>query len=209
MAAQGMWTTPSDLMRLARAVNSKAAPEMLVGHPVEPRMGLGLFLNGETGHNWWSHSGSVRVSSASWEAWQKPVSPGRRWRTPQVLRPWSRRSASWYLAARAKAHSPCTTSSGRGIAAATRMNEHHLTAAGTYRLASGLNVVLTATPPDQWGQRSIELTLPDQPTVQLAHPFAEGQWRFPWARGGTGLRAARYAPVPASRTEVVARRVPR
>ena len=113
VAAQGMWTTPSDLMRLARAVNSKAAPEMLVGHPVEPRMGLGLFLNGETGHNWWSHSGSVPVSSASWEAWQKPVSPGRRWRTPQVLRPWSRRSASWYLAARAKAHSPCTTSSGR------------------------------------------------------------------------------------------------
>jgi CubicO group peptidase (beta-lactamase class C family) len=59
VAAQGMFTTPSDLMRLARAINAKTAPEMLVGHPVEPRMGLGLFLNQETGRNWWSHSGSV------------------------------------------------------------------------------------------------------------------------------------------------------
>ena len=96
-----------------------------------------------------------------------------------------------------------------GIAAAIRMNEHHLTAAGTYRLASGLNVVLTATPPDQWGQRSIELTLPGQPTVQLAHPFADGQWRFP------GLEAVLVFEPPdtlrflQAGREVVARRVPR
>jgi hypothetical protein len=66
-----------------------------------------------------------------------------------------------------------------GISSAIRMNDHHLTATGTYRLDSGLDIVLTATRPDKWGQCSIEVTLPGQPTVQLAHPFADGHWRVP------------------------------
>jgi hypothetical protein len=41
MVHAGMWTTPGDLMALAAAINAGAAPLMLTGHPVEPRMGLG------------------------------------------------------------------------------------------------------------------------------------------------------------------------
>ncbi len=59
MADGGLWSTPSDLIRFARAVNAGAAPEMLEGHPVEPRMGLGLFLNSDSGVSWWSHGGST------------------------------------------------------------------------------------------------------------------------------------------------------
>ena len=178
VAAQGMFTTPSDLMRLARAVNAKTAPEMLVGHPVEPRMGLGLFLNEETGRNWWSHSGSVPgfecliggVAEAGF-AWAALANSSSAAPVVKVVgevisrnegRPFAVHDLIW-----------------EGISAAIRMNQHHLTATGTYRLDSGLNVVLTATPPDRWGQCSIEVTFPRQPTVQLAHPFAAGHWRVP------------------------------
>lgn len=66
-----------------------------------------------------------------------------------------------------------------GIAAAIRMNNHHLTALGTYRLPGGQTVTLTASEPDRWGQRRIEITLPGQPRVELAEPFTDGHWRVP------------------------------
>lgn len=179
VAAQGMWTTPSDLMRLARAINAKAAPEMLVGHAVEPRMGLGLFLNDETGHTWWSHSGSVPgfeclmggVADAgfAWAALANSSSAA-----PVV-------KAVGEMISRNEGPGPFAVHDllWEDISAAIRMNRHHLAATGTYRLASGLDVVLAATPPDKWGLRSIEITLPGQPTVQLAHPFGDDHWRVP------------------------------
>jgi CubicO group peptidase (beta-lactamase class C family) len=179
VAAEGMWTTPSDLMRLAKAVNAKAAPEMLVGHPVEPRMGLGLFLNEETGHKWWSHSGSV----AGFECLMGGVAEaGFAWTAlanSSSARPVVK--AVGELLSRREGPGPFAVHDllWEGIAAAIRMDQHHLAAVGTYRLASGLDVVLTATRPDQWDQRSIELTLPGQPTVRLAHPFVDGHWRVP------------------------------
>ena len=57
--ASGLWTTPTDLVRLARAINSGAVPEMLRGHPTEPRMGLGATLTRAGEVDWWSHGGSV------------------------------------------------------------------------------------------------------------------------------------------------------
>ncbi len=59
------------------------------------------------------------------------------------------------------------------------MNTHKLQAVGTYRLLGGGEVVLGAVPPDKWGQRLIELTLPGQPTVPLNWPVTDGQWRVP------------------------------
>ncbi len=57
--ASGLWTTPTDLVRLARAINAGAVPEMLRGHPTEPRMGLGATLTTAGEVTWWSHGGSV------------------------------------------------------------------------------------------------------------------------------------------------------
>jgi CubicO group peptidase (beta-lactamase class C family) len=208
VAAQGMWTTPGDLIRLARAVNAKAAPEMLVGHPVEPRMGLGLFLNEETGHNWWSHSGSV----PGFECLMGGVAEA---------------GFGWAAMANSSSAAPVVKAVGElvsrleglgrfamhdliweGIAAVIRMNQHHLAAAGTYRLASGLEVALTLTSPDQWGQRSIEVTLPGQQAVQLAPPFADGHWRVPGLEAVLVFEPPRTLRFLQAGREVIARRSP-
>jgi CubicO group peptidase (beta-lactamase class C family) len=58
--AVGLWTTPSDLVRFARAVSADRSVEMLHPHPTEPRMGSGVFLaTSDRGVRWWSHSGLV------------------------------------------------------------------------------------------------------------------------------------------------------
>ena len=58
--AVGLWTTPSDLVRFARAVSADRSVEMLRPHPAEPRMGSGVFLaTSDRGVRWWSHSGLV------------------------------------------------------------------------------------------------------------------------------------------------------
>ena len=60
IAAVGLWTTPSDLVRFARAVSADRSVEMLHPHPAEPRMGSGVFLaTSDRGVRWWSHSGLV------------------------------------------------------------------------------------------------------------------------------------------------------
>ena len=60
VGAVGLWTTPLDLVRFARVVSSDRSVQMLQGHPVEPRMGSGVFLTAsEHGARWWSHSGLV------------------------------------------------------------------------------------------------------------------------------------------------------
>jgi CubicO group peptidase (beta-lactamase class C family) len=61
IGAVGLWTTPHDLVRLGSAIGTGAgiAKQMVVGHSVEPRMGLGVFLAGGPGHRWWAHAGSL------------------------------------------------------------------------------------------------------------------------------------------------------
>ena len=49
VGAVGLWTTLLDLVRFAGVVSSDRSVQMLQGHPVEPRMGSGVFLTaGET-----------------------------------------------------------------------------------------------------------------------------------------------------------------
>jgi CubicO group peptidase (beta-lactamase class C family) len=179
MAHAGMWTTPRDLMTLAAAINAGAAPQMLTGHPAEPRMGLGLFLNSGSGITWWSHSGSV----AGFECVLAGVA-GAGFAVAAMTN-----SADGFAVARdaadlvSRLHGPGPAQLGtltrEGIGAAIRMNDHHLSALGTYRLPGGQLVALTATEPDRWNQRKTEITLPGQPSVELSWPFTDGHWTIP------------------------------
>lgn len=62
IGAVGLWTSPRDLIRLGSAIGtgSGVAREMVTGHPVEPRMGLGVFLPTGLDRRWWVHAGAVR-----------------------------------------------------------------------------------------------------------------------------------------------------
>lgn len=179
MAAAGMWTTPRDLMALAVAVNAGQAPGMLSGHPVEPRMGLGVFLTEDGGTRWWSFGGSVTGfecllagSAASGFAVAVMTNAAGGWpAAAQVAGLVSRRYGPGPLALR--------WLSSEGIGAAIRMNKHHLAAVGSYRLPGGQTVQVTAGKPDQWGQQRTEITLPGQPRIELAWPFTDGHWRVP------------------------------
>jgi hypothetical protein len=178
MAHAGMWTTPRDLMALAAAI-SASAPQMLTGHPAEARMGTGLFLNSGSGITWWSHSGSV----PGFECVLAGVA-GVGFAVAAMTN-----SADGFAVARdaadlvSRLHGPgplrLGTLTGEGIGAAVRMNSHHLSALGTYRLPGGPLVALTATEPDRWNQRKIEITLPGQPRVELSWPFTDGHWTIP------------------------------
>lgn len=179
MAHAGMWTTPADLMALAAAVNGGAAPQMLTGHPAEARMGLGLFLNSGANVTWWSHTGSV----AGFECLLAGTAE-----TGFAVAAMTN-SADGFAVARdaaslaSRLHGPgplrlCTLP-GEGIGAAIRMNSHHLSALGTYRLPGGPLVALTATEPDKWNQRKVEITLPGQPRTELSWPFTDGHWTIP------------------------------
>jgi hypothetical protein len=61
VGAVGLWTTPRDLIRLGAVVGTGTgiAGDMVAGHPVEPRMGLGVFLAGGPERRWWEHAGKV------------------------------------------------------------------------------------------------------------------------------------------------------
>jgi len=61
VGAIGLWTTPRDLVRLGSVVGTGIgiARGMVTGHPVEPRMGLGVFLAGGPERRWWEHAGKV------------------------------------------------------------------------------------------------------------------------------------------------------
>jgi hypothetical protein len=179
MAHAGMWTTPRDLMALAAAISAGAAPQMLTGHPAEARMGLGLFLTSGSGITWWSHAGSV----AGFECVLAGVA-GTGFAVAAMTN-----SADGFAAARdaaslaSRLHGPgplrLSMLPREGIGAAIRMNNHHLSALGTYRLPGGQLVTLTATEPDRWNQRKTEITLPGQPRTELSWPFTDGHWTIP------------------------------
>ncbi|HET9079658.1 MAG TPA: hypothetical protein VFO01_03965 [Trebonia sp.] len=130
MAHAGMWTTPLDLMALAAAVNAGAAPQLLTGHPAEPRMGLGLFLNSGAGITRWSHTGSV----AGFECVLAGTA-GTGFAVAAMTN-----SAGGFAMARdaaslvSRLHGPGPLRLGtvprEGIGAAIRMNSHHLVVAG-------------------------------------------------------------------------------
>lgn len=179
MAHAGMWTTPRDLMALAAAINAGAAPQMLTGHLAEPRMSLGLFLSTDGEIAWWSHGGSV----AGFECVLAGVS-GAGFAVAAMTN-----SADGFAVARdaadlvSRLHGPGPLRlrhlASEGIGAAIRMNNHHLSALGSYRLPGGHLVAVTATEPDRWNQRKIEITLPGQPRVELSWPFTDGHWTIP------------------------------
>jgi CubicO group peptidase (beta-lactamase class C family) len=179
MAAAGMWTTPRDLMTLAAAINAGAAPEMLTGHPVEARMGLGLFLNADSGITWWSHDGSV----AGFECILAGVAETGFAVAAMTNAAGGAAAAREVASLVSRLHGPGPLGlrhlTWEGIGAAVRMNNYHLSALGTYRLPGGQLVALTASEPDRWGQRRTQITLPGQPRVELAWPCTDGHWRVP------------------------------
>lgn len=199
-----MWTTPSDLMRFARTVNARAHPEMLDGHPIEPRMGLGLFLTSHDGIDWWSHGGSALgfesmlcgCAAASFAAVAMTNASGGTLCALDVLR----------IVSTQHGPGPIVLDhiSTDGRAAWARMTEVNKQAAGAYTLPSGHPVVLGLAP-KVWGQDEIVLTLPGQPPIELKRVI-DGMWRVPgfdtylvyeapdvirFLQGGRAIRATR------------------
>lgn len=77
VGAVGLWTTPSDMVRFARAVSRDQSVQMLDGHPVEPRMGTGVFPNFTSPCLVSSQSGFCRwhLIGGVCRAWPGPRSP--------------------------------------------------------------------------------------------------------------------------------------
>jgi CubicO group peptidase (beta-lactamase class C family) len=177
--AVGMWTTPSDLMRFARAVNELRAPEMLRGHPVQPRMGLGLFLTSEGGIDWWSHGGNTDGFESLLAG---TISGGRGFAAAVMANgPDDKRLNFDVLRLVSKQHGPAAAVirhvvwESRGAWA--RMTAYNNQAVGEYRLP-GDRIVRLESVPAAWGQSEIVLHLPGQPDVQLLR-VTDGWWRIP------------------------------
>ena len=175
----GLWSTPADLLRFAGAVNRGEAPVMLQGHPVEPRMGAGLFLTTSGDLTWWSHGGSV-------DGFESVLAGHAASGFAVAVMTNGPAGASVAMSAMAlvgEQHGPGPVVvdhlTGAGIISAIRTNALHLEAVGTYVLPSGLPVELSPSPPDRWGMQRTRLTLPGQPAVELCWPFAPGRWRIP------------------------------
>jgi CubicO group peptidase (beta-lactamase class C family) len=177
--AVGLWTTPSDLVRFARAVNAGQSAQMLQGHPVEPRMGSGVFLtDGELGVRWWSHSGLVTGYAsllASTDSFSVAVMSNDS-RGEELI--------TAVFAHIAAAHGPGVTQLtnlfAESIAWWIHMTADQDSAIGTYVLPWGAEVHITAP----MGQHAPELhlTLPAQQPVRLL-PTAPRRWRVPGLDG--------------------------
>jgi hypothetical protein len=179
-AASGLWTTASDLIRFADAINSGAAPEMVTGHPVEPSMGLGLFLTSADGIDWWSHGGSVRG------AFQSLLAGSTSGPTPfsvaTMMNSGDDSLAQFeILHVVSKEHGPGPIVIRHAVwddrAAWARGSAMNTQAAGAYALPGGARLVLETTPKD-YGQNELVLTLPGQPPIELRR-VTIGQWRVP------------------------------
>jgi CubicO group peptidase (beta-lactamase class C family) len=179
VGATGLWSTPADLVRFARAVNADPSVQMLTGHPVEPRMGSGVFLaTGQDGTRWWSHTGSVTGYEsllASTDSFSAAImtndSQGRDLITAMLLR----------TAAIAGAPSPeLTNLFAESISRWIDRTSGQASAVGTYALPWGGAVTVTAP----MGQHAPELhlTLPGQEPARLL-PVAPRRWRVPGIAG--------------------------
>ena len=172
-----MWTTPSDLIRFAQAVNAGAHPEMLTGHHVEPRMGLGLFLTAHDGIDWWSHGGST----PGFESMLCGCAPSSFAAVAMTNASQGTLCALDVLRVISTEHGPGPIHldhiSTDGRMAWARMTEINKQAAGRYLLPSGAEVLLGLAP-KVWGQDEIVLTLPGQPPMELERVI-DAMWRVP------------------------------
>ena len=187
VGAAGLWTTPSDLVRFARAVSTDQAVQMLQGHPVEPRMGSGVFLtDSERGARWWSHSGLVPGYAsllAATGSFSVAIMSNDSQAEDRVTEVFGRVAAK---------HGPgaveLTNLFGESIGRWIEMTADQDSAVGSYVLPWGAEVQVTAPT----GQHAPEphLTLPGQQPVRLL-PVAPHRWHVP---GLAGTEIAFHAP---------------
>jgi CubicO group peptidase (beta-lactamase class C family) len=178
LGAVGLWTTPTDLVRFARFVNATQS-EMLQGHPVEHRMGGGVFLTpGDYGARWWSHTGLVTGYAsllASTDSFTVAVMSNDS-RAEDLI--------TEVFAHVATAYGPgpvqLTNLFARSIAQWLQMTAGQGSAVGTYVLPWGAKISVTA-PMGHHGPE-LHLTLPDREPVKLV-PVAPGRWRVPGLTG--------------------------
>jgi hypothetical protein len=178
LGAVGLWTTPSDLVRFARAINS-GLPGMLHGHPVEPRMGGGVFLTvSDNGDRWWSHTGLV-TGYASLLASTDSF-------TVAVM---SNDSCAEDLIGDVFAHVASVYGPGPvqltnlfadSVSQWIHMTADQESAVGNYVLPWGAEVKVTA-PLGEHGAE-LHLTLPGQGAIRLV-PVAPRRWRVPRLTG--------------------------
>jgi hypothetical protein len=179
IGAVGLWTTPTDLIRFARAVSTDHSVQMLQGHPAEPRMGGGVFLAAsEGGVRWWSHSGlvtgyaSLLASTGSFSVAIMSNDSQAEDLVTEVFR---------HVAAEYGPGSvELTNLFGESIGRWIEMTADQDRAVGTYVLPWGANVQVTAP----MGQHAPELhlTLPHQRPVRLL-PVAPRRWSVPGLAG--------------------------
>jgi len=179
IGAVGLWTTPSDLVRFARAVSTDRSVQMLQGHLVEPRMGSGVFLTtSQDGTRWWSHRGSVtgyECLLASTDSFSVAIMTNDSHGEDLVTEVFRHVAVT---------HGPgpvvLTNLFGESIETWIEMTADQGSAVGTYLLPWGAEVHVTA-PIGQHGPE-LHLTLPDQEPVWLL-PVAPQQWRVPGLAG--------------------------
>jgi len=181
LGAVGLWTTPSDLVRFARAVHADEAVchSMLRGHPVEPRMGGGVFLTvGDRGVRWWSHTGLVTGYTsllASTDSFSVAIMSNDDHAEDLIAKVFRQIAAD---------HGPgpagLTNLFGESIQRWIEKTADQDRAVGRYVLPWGAEVQVTAP----MGQHAPELhlTLPGQRPVRLL-PVAPHEWRVPGMAG--------------------------
>jgi CubicO group peptidase (beta-lactamase class C family) len=181
LGAVGLWTTPSDLVRFARAVHADEAVghSMLRGHPVEPRMGGGVFLTvGDRGVRWWSHTGLVTGYTsllASTDSFSVAIMSNDDHAEDLIAKVFRQIAAD---------HGPgpagLTNLFGESIRRWIEKTADQDRAVGRYVLPWGAEVQVTAP----MGQHAPELhlTLPGQRPVRLL-PVAPHEWRVPGMAG--------------------------
>ena len=179
VGAVGLWTTPLDLVRFARVVNSDRSVQMLQGHPVEPRMGSGVFLTAsEHGARWWSHSGLVTGYAsllASTDSLSVAIMSNDS-RAEDLIAGVFRHVAA--------NHGPgsveLTNLFGESIGRLIEMTADQDSAVGTYVLPWGAEIQVTA--PMGLHAPELHLTLPGQQPVRLL-PVAPHRWQVPGLAG--------------------------
>lgn len=182
--AVGLWTTPRDLIVLARAVNAGAAPQMLDGHPVEPRMGLGPMLARAGGVGWWFHDGSV----TGYECRLVGVRGADGGFAVAAMT----NAGGWHGVHEQVCQLVCTQHGpgpveltnlfGEVVDATIKLVAKQDQLVGEYRVPSGDTIQVIA-PPGQFGPE-LHLVLPGQPPARL-WPATERRW---WIAGLAGTQ---------------------
>jgi CubicO group peptidase (beta-lactamase class C family) len=177
--AVGLWTTPADLVRFAHVVSADQSVQMLHGHPVEPRMGGGVFLTAaEDGVRWWSHSGLVTGYTsllASTDSFSLAIMSNDS-QAEGLIAEVFRHIAAEYGPGRVELTNLFAESIRRWI----EMTADEDSAIGSYILPWGATARVTAP----MGQHAPELhlTLPGQLPVRLL-PVAPRRWCVPGLAG--------------------------